>query len=53
MKFEVRIKQLSSGGFQARYIGGKVETITVNGDTRDEALSKMKDDIRYHLEYCP
>jgi len=53
MKFEVRMKQLSSGAFQARYIGGKVETITVNADTRDEVLAKMKDHIRYHLEYCP
>ncbi len=53
MKFDARVKALIDGGWQARYIGGKVETLTCRGATKDEALEKLKAEIRYHLEYCP
>jgi hypothetical protein len=53
MKFEVRVKQLRGGQWQARYIGGRVETIDVTADSKDAVLEKMRDNIRYHLEYCP
>ena len=53
MKFEVRLKQLRDGQWQARYIGGKVETIDVSAESKDAVLEKMRDNIRYHLEYCP
>ncbi len=53
MKFDVRLKQLRSGQWQARYIGGKVETLDLVADTREAVLERMRDSIRYHLEYCP
>jgi len=53
MKFEIRVKQLRGGAWQARYIGGKVETIDVTADTKEAVLESMRNNIRYHLEYCP
>ena len=53
MKFEIRVKQLRDGAWQARYIGGKVETIDVAAESKETVLEKMRAHIRYHLEYCP
>ena len=53
MRFDVQLKLLSSGQWQARYIGGKVETLTVVDEKRERALERMREAIRYHLEYCP
>jgi hypothetical protein len=53
MKFEIRLKQLRTGEWQARYIGGKVETIDLIDSSKEAVLERMKDNIRYHLEYCP
>ena len=53
MKFEVKVKQLRSGQWQARYIGGKVETLDLIADTEAAVIEKMRENIRYHLEYCP
>jgi hypothetical protein len=53
MKFEIRVKQLRDGSWQARYIGGKVETIDVSAESQEAVLQRMKENIRYHLEYCP
>ena len=39
--------------WQARYIGGKVETLDLTADTREAVLERMRENIRYHLEYCP
>ena len=53
MKFEIRLKRLRDGAWQARYIGGKVETIDVTAETKEAVLERMRANIRYHLEYCP
>lgn len=53
MRFEIRVKQLRDGSWQARYIGGKVETIDLSADTKEAVLDRMRANIRYHLEYCP
>lgn len=54
MKFEVRVKQLGDGGWQARYIGGRVESLALRDASRAQALERMKAEIRcYHLEWCP
>lgn len=53
MKFEIRLKQLRDGAWQARYIGGKVETIDVTAETKEAVLERMRANLRYHLEYCP
>ncbi len=53
MKFNVQLKHLSTGQWQVRYIGGKVETLNVVDEKKERALERMRDSIRYHLEYCP
>jgi hypothetical protein len=53
MKFEIRVKQLRRGEWQARYIGGKVETIDLIDASKEAVLERMRENIRYHLEYCP
>jgi hypothetical protein len=53
MKFEIRVKQLRDGSWQARYIGGKVETLDLTADSKEAVLDRMRENIRYHLEYCP
>jgi hypothetical protein len=53
MKFEVRLKQLGDGSWHARYIGGQVEHLSLRDATREAVLERMKDNIRYHLEWCP
>ena len=53
MKFEIKLKQLRDGQWQARYIGGKVETLDLTSESREGVLQRMRDTIRYHLEYCP
>ncbi len=53
MRFNVQLKHLSSGQWQARYIGGQVETLTVTDGQRERVLERMKESIRYHLEWCP
>ena len=50
---EIRVKQLRGGAWQGRYIGGKVETIDLQADTKELLLERMRAHIRYHLEYCP
>jgi hypothetical protein len=42
-----------SGSWHARHIGGKVESLSVRDVSREAVLAKMKDNIRYHLEWCP
>jgi hypothetical protein len=53
MRFDVRVKQLRTGQWQARYIGGKVETLDLIADTKEAVIERMRENIRYHLEYCP
>jgi hypothetical protein len=53
MKFPIQLKQTRDGEWQARYIGGQVESLLVKDSLRDRALARMKENIRYHLEWCP
>lgn len=54
MKYAVTVKRLIDGKWQARYLGGKwVEPLSAEGETREAALDRMKESIRYHIEWCP
>lgn len=53
MRFDVKVKQLRTGQWQARYIGGKVETLDLTADSKQAVIDRMRENIRYHLEYCP
>jgi len=53
MKFACTVKQLPRGEWYARSIGSLVGTIDTTAGSRDEALDKLRAEIRYRLELCP
>ena len=50
MKYTVRLTQVSSGRFIAYSDEPKC---SAGAATRQEALDRIKEEIRYRLEYCP
>ncbi|MDD5557075.1 MAG: hypothetical protein PHN82_07485 [bacterium] len=50
MKYKVRLSQVTSGRFIAYCDDPKC---SAGAPTRQEALDKIKGEIRYRLEYCP
>jgi hypothetical protein len=53
MKFPATLKKLIDGKWQVRSIGTIAGEVTVQGDSRDEAIEKAKNEIRYRIEWCP
>ena len=52
MKFVCRIAE-KNGVWTVEHSGPDAGPIRVTGSTRDEALQKVEDEIRYWLEMCP
>lgn len=52
VKFICRISQ-NDGAWTAEHASPGVGPIRVTAPTRDEALRKIEDEIRYWLEMCP
>jgi hypothetical protein len=53
MRFPVTAKQLIDESWQVRCIGTVAGEVTVVAKTRQEALDKATNEIRYRLEWCP
>ncbi len=53
MRYRVQLKQLHDGVFYARCHAAPYGLAETHGDTSDEALDKMRQKIRYRLEWCP
>ena len=53
MKFPVTLKRLIDGQWQVRSIGTAAGEVTVVGGTREAALEKAREEIRYRIEWCP
>jgi hypothetical protein len=53
MRFPVTLKKLIDGKIQARCIGTVAGEVSVVGDTREEALERARNEIRYRIELCP
>ena len=53
MRFTCTIKQLPSGAWYARSIGSAAGTVETSGNSREEALDKLRKEIRYRIEFCP
>ena len=49
MRFPVRVKKLIDGKVQARCIGTVAGEVSVMGDSREEALERMRSEISYRL----
>jgi hypothetical protein len=53
MKFTCTIKQFPNGAWHARSIGSVAGTVDAGAGSRQEALDKLRGEIRYRLEFCP
>jgi len=53
MKLACTITHLSDGRWQARHSGSSLGDVDVFGFSRDEALTKMRDELQYRIELCP
>ena len=53
MKFPATVKKLIDGKWQVRSIGTIAGEVTVLGDSKEDAIEKAKNEIRYRIEWCP
>ena len=53
MKFPCMFSQLGSGEWSVRHVGSDVGTVEVTARSQQEALGKMRGELRYRLEICP
>ena len=52
MKVKCTIAQRRDGQWVIRHSGGEAGDVEVTAASRDEALAKMRDELRYRLEFC-
>jgi hypothetical protein len=53
MRFPCTIQRLATGRWSAAHDSRDVGPVAVHGASRDEAIEKLKGEIRYRLELCP
>jgi hypothetical protein len=53
MKFTCTLTRLANGHWLARHVASTLGKVEVTAPTRDEALVKMRNELRYRSEYCP
>lgn len=52
MKFHCTISRREDGGWSLRH-ASELGTVEVTAVSRDEAVEKMENELRYRLEMCP
>ena len=53
MRLACTVSRLANGNWLARHTGSSTGRVEVTAPTRDEALAKMGNELRYRSEYCP
>lgn len=53
MQFPGRIEQLGDGRWRAWSSGSSAGEVEVTAGDQDEAIAKLKREIRYRIELCP
>lgn len=53
MQFSCRVAQRSEQGWMVRYEGDDLGPVEVTAETQEQALEKMRRELRYRLELCP
>lgn len=53
MRFPCQIEQQPGGAWRIRHQGKDVGAVEVTAAGREEALEKMRRELRYRLEICP
>ena len=53
MKLTCTLSHLANGKWLARHAGSSTGQVEVTAPTRDEALTKMRNELQYRIEWCP
>ena len=53
MKLTCTVSRLANGKWMARHAGSSTGHVEVTAPTREEALTKMRDELQYRSEWCP
>jgi hypothetical protein len=53
MRLNCTISHLTNGKWLARHSGSSTGQVEVTALTREEALTKMRDELQYRIELCP
>jgi hypothetical protein len=53
MKLTCTLSQLPNGNWLARHAASSLGLVDVTALTREEALTKMRDELQYRIELCP
>jgi hypothetical protein len=53
MKLTCTVSCLANGRWLARHTGSSTGQVEVTASTREEALTKMRNELQYRIEWCP
>ena len=53
MKLSCTLSRLPNGKWLARHTGSSVGLVEVTAMIREEALTKMRNELQYRIELCP
>ena len=53
MKLTCTVSRLANGKWPAQHTGASTGQVEVTAPTREEALTKMRDELQYRIEWCP
>jgi hypothetical protein len=53
MKLTCSLSRMANGKWLARHTGTSLGRVEVTAPTREEVLSKMRDELQYRIEWCP
>ena len=53
MKAHCTLTRLAIGTWQVRHSSSSLGTVEVTGCSREEALTKMRNELQYRIELCP
>jgi hypothetical protein len=53
MKATCTLRQLRNGSWSVHHSSAMLGNVEVAGPSREEALTKMRDELQYRIEWCP
>jgi hypothetical protein len=53
LKFPATLKKLIDGKYQVRSIGTIAGEVIIVADSREAAIARATEEIRYRIEWCP
>ena len=53
MKAPCTLTRMRNGAWLARHFSSALGTVEVSATSREEALTKMREELQYRIEWCP